>query len=211
MNLNIQNLIGNWIEGFALNLHTTSSTPIYKKEKIIIEGVVKEVEIQNEIIGWDTKRPEIAEHLYQLKYCQDKSRIPIISDISVKFLNTKHNWKIDVIVPIPPSNTSRNFQPVYELAKEISKISNIPVDLNSLKKLKPTNQLKSEEDPIQRKTLLTSAFDIQQDILKDKNVLLFDDLYRSGETLNAVCDIIKNKGGAASVYVLTITKTRKKR
>ena len=47
--------------------------------------------------------------------------------------------------------------------------------------------------------------------LYGKNILLFDDLYRSGETLKAVCNIVANQGGANNVYVLTITKTRSKR
>lgn len=44
-----------------------------------------------------------------------------------------------------------------------------------------------------RKEVLTGAFAIQNNSLAGKNVLLFDDLYRSGETLNAVCDIYKSR------------------
>ena len=67
------------------------------------------------------------------------------------------------------------------------------------------------EDQIKRKEILKDAFSINLNALNGKDVLLFDDLYRSGETLNAVCDIIMNKGKARGVYVLTITKTRSKR
>ena len=72
-------------------------------------------------------------------------------------------------------------------------------------------QLKEIEDPKQRREILKDAFGMVSNALNGKNVLLFDDLFRSGETLNAVCDIIKNKGNAKNIYVLTITKTRSKR
>ena len=65
MQLNIQTLNGHWTEGFALDLHTTSSTAIGVNE----QGITL----------FDTKRPEIAEHLYQLKYGSDRSYVDIIA------------------------------------------------------------------------------------------------------------------------------------
>lgn len=41
-----------------------------------------------------------------------------------------------------------------------------------------------------------------------KRVLLFDDLYRSGSTLNAITDVLLQAGQATSVSVLTLTRTR---
>ena len=197
MQLNIQTLNGHWTEGFALDLHTTSSTPIGVNE-------------QGRTL-FDTKRPEIAEHLYQLKYCSDKSHINIIAQEAANFINSKPNWKLHKLIPIPPSDTERTFQPVYELAKAIEIICKLEVDFTTLKKLKSTSQLKTIDDPEQRREILQDAFDITPNILAGENILLFDDLFRSGESLNAVCDIVKNKGKAANVYVLTITKTRSKR
>jgi predicted amidophosphoribosyltransferase len=97
------------------------------------------------------------------------------------------------------------------MAKSIGKLTSLPVDFTTLKKIKSTSQLKEIEDPDRRKEILKDAFSINLNALNGKDVLLFDDLYRSGETLNAVCDIIMNKGKARGVYVLTITKTRSKR
>ena len=45
---------GRWNEGWALDLHTTSSYPIKDED--------------GNITGWDTIRPPIAEELYRLKY-----------------------------------------------------------------------------------------------------------------------------------------------
>src|SRR5437867_4775095 len=116
MQLNIQKLEGHWTEGFALDLHTTSSKPIIQKytTKRIIDG--KETEVTEEIFtgSFETKRPEIAELLYQLKYHKDKKQIKTIAAQAALFLKETYKWKIDKIVPIPPSDTTRSFQPVYK-------------------------------------------------------------------------------------------------
>ena len=212
MELNVQKLDGHWDDGYALDFHTLSSKPIteYEKKIEVIDG--KEEEVIYEIKkGWDTKRPPIAEELYKLKYWHERSRLSTIANEAASFLNGKADWKIDLIIPVPPSDTIREFQPVEELTKAIGAIRKLTVDLTTLKKLKPTSQLKEIEDPDIRRENLKDAFDIVSNSLNGKNILLFDDLYRSGETLNAVCDVIKNKGNAKNIYVLTVTKTRSKR
>jgi competence protein ComFC len=213
MQLNIQPLTGHWTEGFALDLHTISSTPIHevKTVKIVVDGKETQMQVHGDITGWDTKYTEIGEHLNKLKYWREKSRVKTIATEAAAFLSSKLAWKIDLIIPIPPSDTSRDFQPVYEIAKAIGLLNKLHVDFDTLKKLKSTSQLKTIEEPAKRREILKDAFDITSDILKGKNVLLFDDLFRSGESLNTVHDVIKNKGNAANVYVLTITKTRSKR
>ena len=212
MELHPQKLSGHWTDGYALDLHTISSTPIreLKTVKILVDGIETERE-HEEITGWDTKYTEIGQHLYKLKYWRDLSRFLTIADEAAAFLNSKTEWEIDLIIPIPPSDMAREFQFVEELAKEIGAIRNLTVDSTTLTKLKSTPELKSIEDPDKRREILKDAFGIVSNSLNGKNVLLFDDLYRSGETLNAVCDIIKNKGNAKNVYVVTITKTRSNR
>ncbi|MBL8634234.1 MAG: hypothetical protein JNM40_13515 [Myxococcales bacterium] len=41
-----------------------------------------------------------------------------------------------------------------------------------------------------------------------KRILLFDDLFRSGSTMNAITEALLGPGQATIVYALTITKTR---
>lgn len=214
MTINPQTLKGPWAQGFALDLHTLSSTPIreLKTIKTIVDGVEKEVQVLGDITGWNTKRPEIAEELYHLKYWKEEWRVPNIATPTAEFLKKYlAAWQLSYIIPIPPSDTTRPFQPVYKLAEAIGKLCNLQVDYNLLKKVKSTSQLKEIEDPEQRKAILDGAFDTTQNSLTGRNILLFDDLYRSGETLKAAAQILKNKAGVKNVYILTITKTRSKR
>ena len=214
MNINPQPLTGHWKEGYALDLHTSSSQPVreIKTVKTLVDGVETDTLIPGDIIGWDTKRPEIAEELYRLKYWREKRRAETIGIAAADFLKKKLSaWNISLIIPIPPSDTTREFQPVYEIANHIGKICNLYLDFHTLKQIKYTSQLKEINEPKKRKEVLNGAFSIQNGSLTGKKILLFDDLYRSGETLNAVCDVIINQGRAKGVYVLTITKTRSKR
>jgi len=150
--------------------------------------------------------------MHHLKYWKERHRAETIGNVASEWLLKQlGTWKINVIIPIPPSDTTREFQPVYEIVKRLSSTCKIPVDFTSLKKIKTTTPQKEIIDIEQRKEELRGAFAIPSNSLSGKNVLLFDDLYRSGETLNAVCDILFNKGKAANVYVLTITKTRSNR
>lgn len=198
MEISPQKIDGHWNEGWALDLHTTSSVLVGTDE--------------NGKNIWDTKRPPIAEEMYRLKYWRERYRIETIAKPAADFLNRyKSKWQLDLIIPIPPSDMTREFQPVYELAKAIGRHCSLTVDFNTLRKVKSTSQLKEIENPAQRREILKGAFSINFNSLNGKDVLIFDDLYRSGETLNAVCDVIMNTAKARGVYVLTITKTRVKR
>lgn len=49
------------------------------------------------------------------------------------------------------------------------------------------------------------------DDFQGKRVLLLDDLYRSGVTLNTCCSVLCQNAKVSEVCVLTLTKTRSKR
>lgn len=211
MNTNLRNLKGNWSWGKALDLHTISSIPIMDEN--------------GEIVGWDTQRTETGEELYRLKYWTSESyyikaeRVTkiameiskVIADLKARvFAKYQKPFIIHHLIPIPPSK-ERNYQPVEELAKKVSQISDIPIDLDILQKNKSTSELKSMDNPKERAVTLSNIFDIPENAFDNQNVLLLDDLYRSGATLEAVTDVIKNKGKARNVLVITVTKTRSKR
>jgi competence protein ComFC len=190
---------GKWSDGYALDYHTTKSEPA-------------EVNENGEVLSWNTMRPPIGEELYRLKYWREKYRTDRIASPAADFLKKlNQNWNIDVIIPVPPSDTEREFQPVLELANAIGQKLNLSVDHDFLIKTKQTSQLKEVLIPAERKEILKDAFSIKNGNYKGKNVLIFDDLYRSGATMNVVADVLLNKGAVNSVYVLTITKTRRHR
>lgn len=95
------------------------------------------------------------------------------------------SWDIDFIVPIPLSKErmrTRGFNQSEILALEASKILGIPVSLSliRIKETKPSINLNVEE----RLNNINRAFLLKDNSLKNKKVLLIDDVYTTGATTN---------------------------
>lgn len=189
-----QNIAGNWRSGIALDFHTTSSTPIGPNEAGYMQ--------------FDTVRPEISELLYQLKYHGQQDAAVGIITAAAMFLRP-HRAKFDLMIPVPPS-ARRAVQPVLILARGIGKAVDLPV-VECVATTRATSQLKGVTDPETRKELIDGLYAVDPRHTAGKNILLFDDLFRSGTTMNAIADMLLQQGKAASVCVLTITKTRRNR
>lgn len=175
----------------ALDYHTTSSTLAGPNEA-----------------GWmqfDTARTEIGELLYRLKYRGDTGAAQGIISAAIAFLQP-HRSKIDILIPVPPS-TERAMQPVMLLAQGIGAALGLPV-VECVTTTRPPSQLKNEADPEKRRALIAGLYAAEPASTAGRNVLLFDDLFRSGTTMNAITDLLLQDGQASSVRALTITKTR---
>ena len=187
---------GNWKEGFALDFHTLRSEYIGDDEY----GHPQ----------FDTTRSKIGELLYRLKYKEDKSVLEEIITTASEFIKSR-NWALDLVVAVPPSRMGRAFQPVPPMAKGIASALVIDVCIDCVIKVKETPELKRIFDFGQRLGMLRDAFEVREPDVAGHTVLLFDDLYRSGATLNAVTRVLLEQGKAKNVYTLTLTMTRSMR
>jgi len=193
LELNPERIMGNWRAGWTLDLHTVSSS--HRPDG-----------------GFDTVRTELGELLYQLKYRHDRSKISPIAKAAAVFIEGVLAYKyLAAIVPVPPSDLQRQFQPVIEIAGEIGRNLNLPSPSDYLVKVRETTPLKNLEDQESRHEQLRDVFAVRDQRFKGKYVILFDDLYRSGETLISATAALHNKGGISRVYVLALTRTRRKR
>jgi len=189
-------LDGPWADGFALDVHTTSSQYI-----------------GDDAYGhpqFETVRSPVGEALYQLKYRADKSVAAELCQTAAEFVKSKH-WKPTLVVPVPPSRPGRHLQPVPLLAKGIAKLLDCPYGDKCLLKVKDTPELKSVYDYTERLEQLKGAYAVETDTTRDQDVLLVDDLYRSGATLEAATNALLRKGKATRVRALTFTRTRSNR
>lgn len=184
-------IIGAWKRGYALDLHTVSSVFLGYDEY----GHAK----------FDNTHSEVGELLYKLKYSQDRAVVEELASVCVHFLR---KWKpdIDIIVPVPPSH-KRKVQPVLVLATAIAEM--LEIDLRDcVTRRRNIPQLKNVSDLDERTKLLTGAHAVNASVTKGKKILLLDDLFRSGATMNAITTELYEKGNAAIVYALTVTRTR---
>jgi predicted amidophosphoribosyltransferase len=191
---NPQRIHGNWERGFALDLHTTSSTYL---------GVDEQGHDR-----FENLYSELGALLNRLKYKSDQSVVSEIASTAADFLRPSRA-KLDLIVPVPPSKV-RDIQPVILMAQALGAALNLPV-MQCVETTRSATPLKDVTDPAQRKALLVGLFKTDRNSTAHKAVLLFDDLFRSGSTMNAVTDVLLNQGNAARVYAFTITRTRSKR
>jgi len=194
INISPQKIKGEWTGGYALDFHTISSEYIGDDEYGHPQFV--------------TKRSDMGEMLYRLKYKSDKSVLRIINETVAQFIN-QMNWPIDLIIPVPPSRTRRTFQPVLALAKGISKLLEIELCPDCVVKTKETAELKNVYNFDERLKVLKNAYAIVKRAVAGRNVLLVDDLYRSGATLSAITRALRLAGEPKEIYVLTLTMTRR--
>ena len=109
---------------------------------------------------------------------------------------------------VPPSRKGRKFQPVPPIAIGIGMVLGIDVCVDTVVKVKDTPELKNIFDFEERMRILKDAFEIRDPVVAGNSILLFDDLYRSGATLNAVSRLLQREGKVKNIYVLTLTMTR---
>lgn len=190
---NPRTIEGPWAAGYVLDLHTISSVHIGFDE------------FGHE--RWDTKRSEIGELLYQLKYRGDKSVLSELTNAATSFIRS---WKINfsVVVPVPPTKIYRTFQPVLALAGEIGNQFKVPLLRSAIRKTKRMPELKNVYDAAERKRLLTNAFELSKAAIQGQRILLVDDLYRSGATMSVVTEALV-ASGASEVYAFAFTQARK--
>ncbi len=195
-NINPQQINGNWRAGWVLDVHTLSS-------RLLPSG------------GYDTKRTEFGELVFQVKYRHDRTKIQSIAEIAAKFV--KEKFAVDghlvlpylkAILPIPSSDINRDFQPVTEITQAIGWLLNVSVRTDYLTKVKRTVPLKNLADMESKREQLRGAFAVQAQDLKNCCVLLVDDLYDSGTTLTEATKVLYGQSGVQHVLVLTLTRTR---
>lgn len=183
---------GRWREGFALDAHTLSSDFVGHDEF----GHPR----------FETKRTELDELLYRLKYGSDTSVVDEISDAAAEFLNS-WNPRVTLILPVPASK-ARSQQPVILMAEALARRAKLPMDAKAVKRIKPLPELKDVYEYDARVKLLLTAHAVDRAATVEQRILLFDDLFRSGATMNAITTALYEDGQAGEVFALTITRTR---
>jgi predicted amidophosphoribosyltransferase len=198
MNISPKMIAGNWTRGWALDQHTVRS------QANVSENIGYP--------AYDTERTEIGEALFKLKYRNDREQVEPIALTVAGFIRARSEISdIKAVLAVPPSDTRRSFQPVQALATRIGEILGLPAPDDYLLKTRQTLPLKSMNYKRLRRTELDGAFAVVDQRFADMHVLLFDDLFRSGETMKAVTVALLFLGKVAGVSVIAATSTRSNR
>jgi ComF family protein len=114
----------------------------------------------------------------------------------------------DVLVPVPLHSKrlkERGYNQSGLLARELSKLTGIPLIEDSLVRQRYAGPQARTTSVTERQSNVSGAFTCRNRILKDKAVLLIDDVSTSGTTLDACADELK-KSGAVSVWGLVVAR-----
>ncbi len=114
----------------------------------------------------------------------------------------------DIILPVPIHKKrmlNRGYNQTELIAKIIAKNTHLKLETTVLvKKKNVISQTKLKK--MQRKENVKNAFIIQNEKkIKNKKVLIFDDIYTTGSTVNECAKVLK-KAGTNKIGVLTIAK-----
>lgn len=111
----------------------------------------------------------------------------------------------DVIVPVPihkQKKRQRGFNQSELVAKKLGKLIKVPVDTKYLVRIEKTIPQK-ELTRKQRKENLKKAFGIRDTNKKYERVLIIDDIYTTGATIDAISEILR-ENQTKIIYFLTI-------
>jgi predicted amidophosphoribosyltransferase len=108
-----------------------------------------------------------------------------------------------------PASTARARQPVTEIARDLSQRMGIPCIEDLLVKTGTTPPMKDIESREEKVSALVNAFTVY-DVLGDGefDVLIVDDLFDTGSSLEAATTVLRGYGKIRSIYVATVTRKR---
>lgn len=155
----------------------------------------------------------IAKAIFEFKFKDKTFLSKKFADLMKNNINN-FSYKIDYIVSVPMHLNrlrKRGYNQSFLLANDLSNLTNIDFIKDLLIKTKNTNRqvgLNFKE----RKINLKNSFSIKdkyKDIIKDKNILIIDDVFTTGSTINECAKVLKLDGKVNKVMSFTIAKTNK--
>jgi ComF family protein len=149
--------------------------------------------------------------IHQFKYEDLRSLAPTLAMLMGEGWadNLPPGGEIDIIVPVPLHATrqkERGYNQAALLAHELGQILDRPVVEDALARTRatvPQVDLNAE----QRRENVQGAFQTTNSGLVGKRVLLVDDVYTTGSTLEAACTALKEKE-VAYVWAYTLARAR---
>ena len=147
---------------------------------------------------------EIIKLIHGLKYGNQKYLATTLGNMVVNS-TLEHGINFDIVIPVPLSEKrfkERGFNQAELIANSFKAVGfEVCADVVVRQKhtLTQTSLTKSE-----RKQNLVDAFTVlDKSKIKGKNILIVDDVYTTGATINSLSDVLK-RSGAKNVYGVTV-------
>jgi ComF family protein len=142
---------------------------------------------------------------YGRKVSLGKSLGRLMTQGCEEFLRECH---VDLIIPVPLHAKRlrwRGFNQSLLLARQVSRLYGVPVDPFTLCRARETAPQTELSEDERRKNVRGAFATSAEKSLKGRSVLLVDDVYTSGATVNE-CSRVLIRDGAREVTVLTLAR-----
>jgi ATP-dependent DNA helicase RecQ len=158
--------------------------------------------------GGTYERTALGEKVYRYKYEGDRVLLDPLAQEAVAFLQKRKSLaRVTAVLAVPSSICDRPYDPMSLLASRIAELLKVQDMSQVLVKARKTNPQKEINTLAKKRVNVRGAFHIlEPERLKGQSLLILDDLYDSGITLNEVCQTVR-KAGAKAVYALALTRT----
>ena len=145
--------------------------------------------------------------LYRFKYGGRKEYAVFYGrQMAVYFGEKQKMWKAQGLVPVPlhkRKQKKRGYNQAELIARELAVHWGIPVITNLVVRTKNTRPMK-EIVGTDRQNNLKKAFKLGVNDVKLNTIIIIDDIYTTGSTIDAVAKVCR-EAGIANVYFLTVS------
>ncbi len=142
--------------------------------------------------------------IHQFKY---ENKFALAKPLA-QLLNDSCPKGADLLIPIPmhlKKLQERKYNQSQLLAKELSKLTHIPVVVSVLKKIKYTPS-QTDLSREKRKENIKESFQVfNSDKIQNKHIVIIDDVYTTGATVHEASLMLTNSG-ADKISVLTLAR-----
>ncbi len=144
--------------------------------------------------------------IYRFKYhnCRIYSQV-YGREIADRLGTIIKQWNCEAVVPVPihsKKQRERGFNQAQLLAQEVADVAKIPVDTKILVRTRYTRPQKELDDRNRIKNL-ENAFTVTKNVVQYKKIILVDDIYTTGATLDACARALKERG-AGQVFAVCL-------
>ena len=144
--------------------------------------------------------------IYRFKYNHKREYAAVYGRIMEERLGKKiKSWDVDAIIPVPVHKSrlrKRGYNQAQLIADELSKRLSIPV-CNTLVTRSAATKVQKELGALERQNNLKKAFNVMANDVKYNSVLIVDDIYTTGATVDAMARCLKGVG-IQNVYFVSL-------
>ena len=149
---------------------------------------------------------EVKDAVYALKYKGCKIYGEFFgNEMADRYGNEIKRIKPQAVIPVPVHKTrkkKRGYNQAEVIAKQLSDRLGIPMDSEALFRVAPTKPQKELNKVLRRKNV-EKAFKVSQNVVEYKKVILVDDIYTTGATIDA-CAAVMRQAGVKEIYYISI-------